>query len=140
VPTGPPSGRSAASPNCWHRRSPPLGIKIVSVEPGGMRTNWGEIARGQVPDILPDYIASVGALTDLLATHIGQEVGEPAKVAQIILGLAAHDSLPAQLLLGRDAVHYFGQAAAEAWRPVSLSTDFAASDPIPPFPTTDASR
>jgi hypothetical protein len=111
-----------------------------------MRTNWGEIARGQVPDILPDYIASVGALTDLLATHIGQEVGDPAKVAQIILGLAAHDSLPAHLLLGSDAVHYFGQAnaarsrAAEAWRPVSLSTDFAASEPIPPFPMTDASR
>src|SRR3979411_1164594 len=37
----------------------PLGIKIVSVEPGGMRTNWGEIARGQVPGILPDYMASV---------------------------------------------------------------------------------
>jgi NAD(P)-dependent dehydrogenase (short-subunit alcohol dehydrogenase family) len=35
----------------------PLGIKIVSVEPGGMRTDWGEIARGQVPEILPDYMA-----------------------------------------------------------------------------------
>jgi NAD(P)-dependent dehydrogenase (short-subunit alcohol dehydrogenase family) len=124
----------------------PLGIKIVSVEPGGMRTDWGEIARGQVPEMLPDYMASVGALTDLLATHIGQEVSDPAKVAQIILGLAAHDDPPAHLLLGSDAVHYFGQAdaarsrAAEAWRAVSLSTDFAASDPIPPFPTTDASR
>jgi hypothetical protein len=96
--------------------------------------------------MLPDYMASVGALTDLLATHIGQEVSDPAKVAQIILGLAAHDDPPAHLLLGSDAVHYFGQAdaarsrAAEAWRAVSLSTDFAASDPIPPFPTTDASR
>jgi hypothetical protein len=36
----------------------PLGIKIASVEPGGMRTDWGEIARGQVPEILPDYTAS----------------------------------------------------------------------------------
>jgi NAD(P)-dependent dehydrogenase (short-subunit alcohol dehydrogenase family) len=124
----------------------PLGIKVVSVEPGGMRTDWGEIARGQVPEILPDYMASVGALTDRLATHIGQEVSDPAKVAQIVLGLAAHDNPPAHLLLGSDALRYFDQAdaarsrAAEAWRAVSLSTDFGVSDPMPPFPMTNAFR
>jgi NAD(P)-dependent dehydrogenase (short-subunit alcohol dehydrogenase family) len=120
-----------------------LGIKVVSIEPGGMRTDWGEIARGHTPELLPDYQPSVGAVLEMLKPHIGNEVGDPAKVAEIIVRLAAHDSPPVHLLLGSDALHYFGaadaarSAAAEQWRNVSLSTDVNASDPIPAFPLTE---
>lgn len=118
----------------------PLGIKVVSVEPGGMRTGWGEIARGHMPELLPDYKPTVGAVQEMLAGHIGNEAGDPDKVAQVIVRLAAHDSPPAHLLLGSDALEYFGRAdaarnvAAAQWRNVSLSTDVAAKDPIPGFP------
>jgi NAD(P)-dependent dehydrogenase (short-subunit alcohol dehydrogenase family) len=118
----------------------PLGIKVVSLEPGGMRTGWGEIARGHMPELLPDYKPSVGAVQEMLAGHIGNEAGDPEKVAQVILRLAGHGNPPAHLLLGSDALHFFGQAdaarnaAAEQWRNVSLSTDFKASGPIPAFP------
>jgi len=124
----------------------PFGVKVVSVEPGGMRTDWGEIARGHVPDLLSDYEPSVGALQDLLKRYVGNEVGDPQKVAQVVLRLAAHDSPPAHLLLGSDALHYFGladaarSAAAERWRTVSLSSDFTAEGPIPAFPDTEAAR
>jgi NAD(P)-dependent dehydrogenase (short-subunit alcohol dehydrogenase family) len=124
----------------------PLGIKVVSVEPGGIRTGWGEIARGYMPEFLSDYKPSVGAVREMLAGYIGNEAGDPEKVAQVIVRLAAHGSPPAHLLLGSDALHYFGQAdaarnaAAEQWRHVSLSTDFTASDPVPHFPLAEVSR
>jgi NAD(P)-dependent dehydrogenase (short-subunit alcohol dehydrogenase family) len=122
------------------REVAPLGIKLVAVEPGGMRTDWGHIAGSRIPELLTDYEPTVGALTKMLAAYVGHEAGDPAKVAQIILGLAAHDNPPAHLLLGSDALHYFGEAdaerarALEAWRAVSAWTDAAGTDSIPPFP------
>lgn len=107
----------------------PLGIKVTALEPGGMRTDWGVIARGAVPELLPDYEASVGALAKALSGYIGHEVGDPDKVAQVILQLARHDAPPEHLLLGSDAVHFFNlvdagrRADAERWHAVSLSTD-----------------
>jgi NAD(P)-dependent dehydrogenase (short-subunit alcohol dehydrogenase family) len=123
-----------------------IGIKVVAVEPGGIRTGWGEIARGQMPELLPDYKPTVGAVNEVLAGRIGNETGDPEKVAQVILRLAAHDSLPAHLLLGSDALQRFGQAdaardaAAERWRDVSLSTDFNATGSIPAFPRAEVSH
>jgi NAD(P)-dependent dehydrogenase (short-subunit alcohol dehydrogenase family) len=55
----------------------PLGIKIVSVEPAGMRTDWGEIARGQVPAILPDYMASQRGLCGVIFQVGGNLTGIP---------------------------------------------------------------
>jgi NAD(P)-dependent dehydrogenase (short-subunit alcohol dehydrogenase family) len=123
-----------------------LGIKVVSVEPGGIRTGWGEIARGHMPELLPDYKPTVGAVNEVLAGRIGNETGDPDKIAQVILRLAAHDSPPAHLLLGSDALDRLGQAdaarsaAAEQWRNVSLSTDVKANDPIPAFPLAEVSQ
>ena len=68
---------------------------------------------------------------------LGKENSDPAKVAQVILRLAASDRLPAHLLLGSDAVQYAGQAEAaraddeKQWREVSVSTDFDASTSLP---------
>ncbi|HSZ56321.1 MAG TPA: oxidoreductase [Tepidisphaeraceae bacterium] len=124
----------------------PFGVRVVSLEPGGMRTGWAEIARGHMPELLPDYQPSVGAVQEMLAGLIGNEAGDPEKVAQIILGLAAHENPPAHLLLGSDALHYFGQADAarnadaQRWRNVSLSTDVKASGPIPAFPVAEISQ
>lgn len=115
----------------------PLGIKVTALEPGGMRTNWGEIARGAVPELWPDYQASVGMLMARLAEYIGHEVGDPDKVAKVILQLAEHPAPPEHLLLGSDAVHFFQQvdgarrADAEHWQAVSLSTDFDDAGPLP---------
>jgi len=102
-----------------------------------MRTNWGSRAHQDVPELLPDYEPSVGAIIKALASLWGKENSDPAKVAQVILRLAASDRLPAHLLLGRDAVQYAGQAEAaraddeEQWREVSVSTDFDASTSLP---------
>lgn len=121
----------------------PLGIKVISLEPGGMRTDWGDIAGSRLPELLADYQPTVGRLAEMLAAYVGKAAGDPAKVAQVVLGIAAHDNPPAHLLLGSDALHYFGAAEAvrnsdaAAWRAVSLATDVDASAPLPPFPVCE---
>ena len=102
-----------------------------------MRTNWGVRAHKDVRDLLPDYEPSVGAVIKALASYWGNEMSDPAKVAQLILRLVDSDQLPAHLLLGSDAVQFAGQAAvartqeAERWREVSVSTDVDAKGPLP---------
>jgi NAD(P)-dependent dehydrogenase (short-subunit alcohol dehydrogenase family) len=102
----------------------PFGVKVCALEPGGMRTNWGARANKETPDLLPDYEPSVGAVIKTLQSHWGHENSDPAKVAQVVLRLAASDSLPAHLLLGSDAVKYAGQAEAaraadaDRWREI----------------------
>jgi NAD(P)-dependent dehydrogenase (short-subunit alcohol dehydrogenase family) len=115
----------------------PFGVKVCALEPGGMRTNWGTRANKDSPYLLPDYEASVGAVVETLKSYWGHETSDPVKVAQVVLRLAAHDRLPAHLLLGSDAVQVAGQAAAtraaeaERWREISVSTDVDARGALP---------
>src|ERR1700733_3658120 len=88
----------------------PFGVKMCALEPGGMRTNWGMRANQDTPSLLPDYEQSVGAVIKALASYWGNEISDPAKVAQLILRLVDSEHLPAHLLLGSDAVQYAGQA------------------------------
>jgi NAD(P)-dependent dehydrogenase (short-subunit alcohol dehydrogenase family) len=109
----------------------PFGVKVCALEPGGMRTNWGQRAAADIPALLPEYEPSVGSFLKMVRDHWGHETSDPRKVAQVILRLAASDELPAHLLLGSDAVRYEGMARekrdadAKAWAEVSLSTDAA---------------
>jgi NAD(P)-dependent dehydrogenase (short-subunit alcohol dehydrogenase family) len=115
----------------------PFGVKVCALEPGGMRTNWGTRAHKDTPDLLPDYEPSVGAVVKALHSLWGHENSDPAKVAQVILRLAASDRLPAHLLLGGDAIHFAGQAEAaraadaDRWREISASTDVDAPGAMP---------
>jgi len=115
----------------------PFGVTVCALEPGGMRTNWGARANKETPDLLADYEASVGAVIKALASYWGNEMSDPAKVAQLILRLADSEHLPAHLLIGSDAVQYASQAEAtrtkeaEQWREVSVSTDLDANGPLP---------
>jgi hypothetical protein len=114
-----------------------FGVRVCALEPGGMRTNWGARAHKDVPPVLPDYEPSVGALIKSLDSLWGRENSDPAKVAQVILRLAASDRLPAHLLLGSDAIEYASQAEAtraadaERWKEVSVSTDVDAPESLP---------
>jgi NAD(P)-dependent dehydrogenase (short-subunit alcohol dehydrogenase family) len=119
----------------------PFGVKVCALEPGGIRTNWGTRASQGMPDLLPEYEPSVGEFRTMLKPYWGNETGDPARIAQVILRLAHNstlpDTLPAHLLLGRDAVQFAAQAEAtraaeaERWREVSVSTDFNASEALP---------
>jgi short-subunit dehydrogenase len=105
----------------------PLGIRVTSLEPGGMATDWAGSSM-TVPEISEPYQRTVGAAA---AMHDAswRPLGDPAKVAQAILRVAAMDEPPVRLLLGSEAYAYATAAARaqlasdEQWHELSRSTD-----------------
>src|ERR1700716_3960188 len=108
----------------------PFGVKVCTLEPGGIRTNWARRAGQNAPDLLPDYEASVGSMLELLRSLEGRSEGDPRKIADVILQLARSDEVPVRLILGVDAEKRVQQAEAaraseaEKWRHLTASTVF----------------
>src|SRR5271169_50290 len=108
----------------------PFGVKICSLEPGSIRTNWARRAGENMPDLLPDYEASVGSTLNTLRGLEGRAEGDPRKIADVILQLANSDEVPVRLILGVDAEKRVQQAQAarareaEKWRHLTVSTVF----------------
>ncbi len=109
----------------------PFGVKVCTLEPGGIRTNWARRAVQNAPELLPDYEASVGSFLKMLRGLDGRLEGDPRKIAGVILQLANSDEVPVRLILGVDAEkrvqHAEAARAAEAdkWRHLTVSTVFA---------------
>jgi NAD(P)-dependent dehydrogenase (short-subunit alcohol dehydrogenase family) len=114
-----------------------FGVKICTLEPGGIRTNWLRRAGGDQLQLLPEYEASVGQLVQLVGRIEGRQEGDPGKIAQVILQLSNSKEVPMRLILGVDAekrVHDAEQARAseaQKWRALTLSTVFEDAEPIP---------
>ena len=119
----------------------PFGVKVTALEPGAMRTNWGKRAHAAHEPLLPEYDSSVGASTKQMEAYWGNESGDPAKVAQVVLDVANVETLPPHILLGSDAFRIARQAEqaraadADRWRAVSASIDIDAPEPIATLPT-----
>jgi NAD(P)-dependent dehydrogenase (short-subunit alcohol dehydrogenase family) len=115
----------------------PFGVKICSLEPGGIRTNWARRARQNAPELLPEYEASVGANLQVLQAHEVFSEGDPRKIADVVVQLANSEDVPVRLILGVDAekrVHNAEAARAseaEKWRYLTVSTVFEDAESIP---------
>jgi NAD(P)-dependent dehydrogenase (short-subunit alcohol dehydrogenase family) len=90
-----------------------FGVRVFTLEPGGIRTNWTRRAGQNVPDLLPDYEASVGSILKLLRSLEERSEGGPRKIADVIVQLANSDEVPLRLILvGVDAEKRVQQAEA----------------------------
>ena len=107
-----------------------LGVKVVNVAPGGLRTDFASSSKTLVAKKLADYDGLARDAERIMAEHAGQEPGDPAKAAQAILAIADVEDPPMHLLLGEDALKYARHAAEtlaadiEAWKALSLSISF----------------
>jgi NAD(P)-dependent dehydrogenase (short-subunit alcohol dehydrogenase family) len=105
----------------------PLGIRVTVLEPGGMQTDWAGSSM-RVPPVSEPYRQTVGASA---AMHDSDAValGDPAKVAQVVLQVAAMDEPPLRLILGSEAYAYATAAARaqaasdDRWHELTISTD-----------------
>jgi NAD(P)-dependent dehydrogenase (short-subunit alcohol dehydrogenase family) len=115
----------------------PFGLKICTLEPGGIRTNWARRAGQNAPDLLPDYEASVGSMLKLLRGVEDRLEGDPSKIADVVVRLANSDEVPVRLILGVDAEKHVHEAEAarasdaEKWRHLTVSTVFEDPESIP---------
>jgi NAD(P)-dependent dehydrogenase (short-subunit alcohol dehydrogenase family) len=108
----------------------PFGIKVCTLEPGGIRTNWSRRAGQNAPQLLPEYENSVGTNLKVLRGLEGRSEGDPRKIADVIVQLANSDEVPARLILGVDAEERVQQAEAaraseaDKFRHLTVSTVF----------------
>ncbi len=103
-----------------------FGIKVTVAEPGGMRTDWAGSSM-TIPAISDDYKSVIQPVVERLRSADGNQPGDPARIAQVLMDIVELDEPPLRLLLGRDAVAVAEFAAKnlkssdEKWRHVSES-------------------
>lgn len=107
----------------------PLGIHVMVVEPGSMRTEF----RGRSARHSDTRIADYDDTLDRAGTRrLGPQRGDPAKAAQAILTAAGESTPPGLLLLGSDALAGYRaviqaeQADIDQHETLTLSTDLPA--------------
>lgn len=112
----------------------PLGIKVIIVEPGGLRTNWAAGAASAPVPVSEDYEQTVGQWTRRFASYTGNEPGDPVRAAKVLAEIVDAEEPPLRLLLGSDALGLALQSGAERnteaekWAAVSRSIDFPSPD------------
>lgn len=109
----------------------PLGIDVTAIEPGYFRTDFLDATSLRIgQNEIADYSATAGAVRDRAAAMNQRQPGNPDRLAQVVLDLADTPEPPVRLPLGSDTVaaieakHRSDAAIIEAWRNVSVSTDF----------------
>ena len=81
-----------------------FGIHVTSVEPGFFRTDFldqSSVRYGK--KVIEDYAAH-GTVEGAYGAYHGKQLGDPAKLATVVLRLAAMDKPPQHFLAGSDAL------------------------------------
>ena len=108
-----------------------VGVKVSIVEPGGFRTDFAGPST-KIDGGRPEYDEVVGKAARMQAAYHGSQPGDPHRGAAAILKLVAMENPPLRLPLGSDAVVAIALSdqkrldELERWRPLSISSDFAA--------------
>lgn len=110
-----------------------FGIKVTVIEPGSMRTNWAGSSM-TIPEISEAYQPVIGPVAERLRRSDGNQPGDPARIAQVLLDIAEVPAPPLRLLVGSDAVAVAADAARfraqedAEWRAVSESVAYPSAD------------
>ena len=112
----------------------PLGIKIVTVEPSGFRTDWAGRSANEATNTITDYAETAGANKETIRGYSGNQPGDPVRAAKAIVQAVESENPPLNLLLGRAALK--GARAKlenlkkdfDAWAETSEGADFPETD------------
>jgi NAD(P)-dependent dehydrogenase (short-subunit alcohol dehydrogenase family)/ketosteroid isomerase-like protein len=107
-----------------------LGIKVTIIEPGPFRTRFLDERSVKWSPPMSDYAESVGKSREILRKLNGQQPGDPARAAQVLLDIVAMDRPPRRLTLGQMAIEHTRSVLAgklkelDTWIELSVSADF----------------
>jgi NAD(P)-dependent dehydrogenase (short-subunit alcohol dehydrogenase family) len=110
----------------------PFGIHVMSVEPGGFRTEWAGQSMTRVERAIGDYDELFNPIRENRLGYSGKQVGDPAKAGPALLTALESANPPGHLVLGSDALRLVREARDTTdreiadWAELSASTDFAA--------------
>jgi NAD(P)-dependent dehydrogenase (short-subunit alcohol dehydrogenase family) len=106
-----------------------FGIHVMSVEPGGFRTDWAGRSMTRVERTISDYDELFNPLRENRLGYSGRQLGDPAKAGAALLAALDSPAPPGHLVLGSDAVRLVRAARADidseigTWEKLSVSTD-----------------
>lgn len=111
-----------------------LGIRVMLVEPGALRTGFYGERLGATTRTIADYDGLAARYRKTDATDSGDQPGDPDRAGELVVQtlLGEHGELPQRLLLGNDCVAASRATLAarleelEAWAPVAAQADFGA--------------
>jgi NAD(P)-dependent dehydrogenase (short-subunit alcohol dehydrogenase family) len=108
----------------------PLGIHVTAAAPGLFSTEFVSTDSYQSSKLVLDaYKDTVGMIRNATGQIHGSQPGDPAKLADVIVKLAASDNPPLHLPIGPDAVENFRKKTAQMtkevdeWESISSSTN-----------------
>ncbi|KFC67854.1 SDR family NAD(P)-dependent oxidoreductase [Massilia sp. LC238] len=81
-----------------------FGIKVSTVEPGFFRTDFLDQSSVRYGQKLIDDYAAYGSVENAYGAYHGKQLGDPAKLAKLVVHLAGMDNPPKQFLAGSDAL------------------------------------
>src|ERR671916_1964392 len=102
----------------------PLGLRVLIVEPGSFRTEFGGARLHESP-VIAAYAETAGRNRDYITGVDGTQPGDPRKAAAAILDALDAPEPPLRLALGADAVQSIGagldarRAELDAWAHVA---------------------
>ncbi|WP_207545799.1 hypothetical protein [Salipiger thiooxidans] len=107
----------------------PFGVHVTALCPGSFRTDWAGRSMVRSERSISDYDSFFDPIRQARQEKHGAQLGDPAKLAEAVLGLVMSDTPPPQLLLGSDALglvrkrlHAMLQEIDD-WEAVTCSTD-----------------
>ena len=107
-----------------------FGIHVTALAPGQFRTDWAGRSMDRTPRSISDYDAVMDPIRVARQAKSGNQPGDPAKAAQVLLRLIEAEKPPTRLFLGQDALGLVAQkldqmkAEIATWESVSRSTSF----------------
>lgn len=107
----------------------PFGIRVTSVAPGSLRTDWAGRSMVRSARSIADYDALMDPVRAARLAKSGRQLGDPDKAAAAIVRLVDDPAPPARLLLGSDALGLVrakldaARAEIDAWEAVTVTTD-----------------
>jgi NAD(P)-dependent dehydrogenase (short-subunit alcohol dehydrogenase family) len=106
----------------------PLGIRVLIVEPGAFRTEFGAARMHRTGTIIDDYATTAGVTRAAVDEMDGSQPGDPDRAAAAILEAIGSPQAPLRLALGADAVaairakHGRLRTDLDGWEQLSRST------------------
>lgn len=108
----------------------PMGIGVIIAKPGPLRTSFLGRSVVLAAQQIPAYVETSGKKRQYSRDSDGQQTGDPAKAAAVILMAVDHDNPPLHLPLGPAAFAIIERKIqaysrdCEAWRNVASDTDY----------------
>jgi NAD(P)-dependent dehydrogenase (short-subunit alcohol dehydrogenase family) len=120
-----------------HHEVKPFGVRVTLVEPGAFRTEFAGDVNMQPEHNLDIYKSMTEPMQQYFASQAGTQAGDPAKAAQLMIGVVESETPPLRLMLGEDAYSLWEATVASRnkdlgpWRARSEDTAFPGAQKNP---------